>query len=246
MLDWLEVNFKHIGSINFFGGEPAIQQEFHQIVDLYLTNTPDKVGRKQLTFSTNTYYPESYKKKFESAIQSVLDTGHTVFPRISLDGIGERQTYQRTGLVWNKFEDNVLSFLQKFNMSTPGVDKVRANIGLNILNLVYCDEVVQFLDKRGYPDIEPHYNFIVKPDMLYIRNWGSLLSNAVEMIEQQDFLTHTKYKDHVLNMAKSFINIEPNVDHIRKTKDWLDNYDKKSGFDFNSVFERNRYMFDAL
>ena len=246
MLDWLKVNFKHIDSINFFGGEPALQQEFYEVVDLFLNNTPETVGKKELSFSSNTYYPKSYKDKFESAIQRVLDTGHTVFPRISLDGIGEKQTYQRTGLVWNKFEDNVLSFLEKFNMSTPGVDKVRANIALNVINLVYCDEIVQYLDKIGYSDIEPHYNFIVKPDMLYMRNWGSLLSNAVEMIEQQDFLTHTKYKDHILNMAKSFTNIEPNMDHIRKTKDWLDNYDKKSGFDFNSVFEKNRYMFDAL
>lgn len=246
IIDWLKDNFKHVDSIMFLGGEPALQSEFYEIVDLFLKNPPEAVGKKELTFSTNTYYPESYRNRFETAIQNVLDTGHTVFPRISLDGVGEKQTYQRTGLVWNKFENNVISFLEKFNTTTPGIKKIKANIALNVINLVYCDEIVHYLDSIGYPDIEPHYNFIVKPDMLYMRNWGSLLNNAVDIIETQDFLKHQKYKDHILKMAKSFTNLEPNVEHIINTKEWLDNYDKKSGFNFNSVFEKNRYMFDGM
>ena len=82
--------------------------------------------------------------------------------------------------------------------------------------------------------------------MFYMRHWGSLLNNAVEIIEQQDFLEHKVYKDHILKMAKSFTNLEPNIEHIKKTKVWLDNYDKKTGFKFDSVFEKNRYMFNAV
>lgn len=246
ILDWLKENFKYVDSIMFLGGEPALQPEFYQIVDLFLNNSPDKVGPKELTFSTNTFYPEAYRKKFESALQSVLDAGHTVFPRISLDGVGDKQSYQRTGLKWDKFEYNMLSFLEKFNPSTNGIKKIRANIALNVLNLVYCDEIVHYLDSVGYSNIEPHYNYIVKPEMFYMRHWGSLLNNAVEIIEQQDFLEHKVYKDHILKMAKSFTNLEPNIEHIKKTKEWLDNYDKKTGFKFDSVFEKNRYMFNAV
>ena len=230
----------------FLGGEPALQPEFYQIVDLFLSNTPDRVGSKELTFSTNTFYPESYRNKFENAIQKVLNAGHTVFPRISLDGVGEKQSYQRTGLKWDKFEYNMLSFLDKFNPNTNGIKKIRANIALNVLNLVYCDEIVHYLDSVGYGNIEPHYNYIVKPEMFYMRHWGSLLNNAVEIIEQQDFLKHKVYKDHILKMANSFTNLEPNIEHIKKTKEWLDNYDKKTGFKFDNVFEKNRYMFNAV
>ena len=53
-------------------------------------------------------------------------------------------------------------------------------------------------------------------------------------------------KDHILKMANSFTNLEPNIEHIKKTKEWLDNYDKKTGFKFDSVFEKNRYMFNAV
>ena len=228
------------------GGEPALQPEFYQIVDLFLNNTPDWVGQKELTFSTNTFYPEAYRKKFEGAIQSVLDAGHTVFPRLSLDGVGEKQSYQRTGLKWDKFEYNLLSFLQKFNKSTTGIKKIRANIALNILNLVYCDEIVQYLDSIGYGDIEPHYNYIVKPEMFYMRHWGNLLNDAVEQIQQQDFLKHSQYKDHIIKMASSFTNLEPNLEHIKKTREWIDTYDNKTGFVFDSIFEKNRYMFNAL
>ena len=245
-LEWLTENFKHIDSIMFLGGEPALQPEFYQIVDLFLNNTPDWVGQKELTFSTNTFYPEAYRKKFEGAIQSVLDAGHTVFPRLSLDGVGEKQSYQRTGLKWDKFEYNLLSFLQKFNKSTTGIKKIRANIALNILNLVYCDEIVQYLDSIGYGDIEPHYNYIVKPEMFYMRHWGNLLNDAVEQIQQQDFLKHSQYKDHIIKMASSFTNLEPNLEHIKKTREWIDTYDNKTGFVFDSIFEKNRYMFNAL
>ena len=246
ILEWLKENFRHVDSIMFLGGEPALQPEFYQIVDLFLDNNPDKVGSKELTFSTNTFYPESYRNKFETAIQKVLNAGHTVFPRISLDGVGDKQSYQRTGLKWNKFEYNMLSFLEKFNPDTTGIKKIKANIALNVLNLVYCDEIVHYLDSVGYGNIEPHYNYIVKPEMFYMRHWGSLLNNAVKIIEQQDFLEHKVYKDHILKMAKSFTNLEPNIEHIKKTKEWLDNYDKKTGFKFDSVFEKNRYMFNAV
>ena len=136
----------------------------------------------------------------------VLERGHTVFPRISLDGIGEKQSYQRTNLKWQQFENNMLSFLEKFNTSTDGIKKIRANIALNILNLVYCEEIVEYLDGIGYGDIQPHYNYIVKPEMFYMRHWGSKLNDAIEIIQQQDFLAHPQYKEHITKMASSFVN----------------------------------------
>ena len=248
IVEWLAdpENFKHIDSIMFLGGEPALQPEFYDVVDIFLKHDPDWVGRKELTFSTNTFYPEAYRNKFETALQKVLDKGHTVFPRISVDGIGEKQSYQRTGLKWDKFEYNMLSFLEKFNKSTHGIKKIRANIALNVLNLVYCDEIVKYMDSVGYGDIEPHYNYIVKPEMFYMRHWGNKLNDAIDIINKQDFLGHPQYKEHITKMAGSFTNLEPNWDHIRNTKKWLDEYDAKHGFEFDKLFELNRYMFDGM
>lgn len=246
IFNWLDTNINEVDSIMYLGGEPAIQKEFYEIVDILLKNSPDKIGRKELTFSTNTYYPEAYRKKFETALQNVLDAGHTVFPRISLDGIGNKQSYQRTNLKWDHFEHNMLSFLEKFNTTTPGIKKIRANIALNIVNLVYCGEIVQYLDSVGFGDIEPHYNYIVRPEMFYMRHWGNKLNTAIDIIQQQDFKKHSVYKDHIIKMAKSFTNLEPNLDHINNTKKWLDEYDSKQGFNFLEMFPENRYMFDEM
>lgn len=246
ILDWIDNNFDKVESIMFLGGEPAIQKQFYQVVDIFLSKDPAKYGSKELTFSTNTFYPEAYRNRFETALANVLERGHTVFPRISLDGIGEKQSYQRTNLKWQQFENNMLSFLEKFNTSTDGIKKIRANIALNILNLVYCEEIVQYLDGIGYGDIQPHYNYIVKPEMFYMRHWGSKLNDAIEIIQQQDFLAHPQYKEHITKMASSFVNLEPNWEHIRNTKKWLDDYDAKYGFNFDKIFELNRYMFDGV
>lgn len=246
LFKWLKENIRHVDSIMYLGGEPALQPEFYEIVDLLLNNTPEWVGQKELTFSTNTYYPEAYREKFETAIQKVLDAGHTVFPRISLDGIGNKQSYQRTNLRWDHFEKNMLSFLGKFNTKTNGIKKIRANIALNILNLVYCGEIVEYLDSVGFGDIEPHYNYIVRPEMFYMRHWGSKLNDAIDIIQQQDFKKHSAYKEHIIKMASSFTNLEPNIDHINETKKWLDEYDSKQGFNFLEMFPENRYMFNEM
>jgi hypothetical protein len=246
IFSWLKENIKHVDSIMYLGGEPAIQPEFYEIVDLLTSNTPEWVGQKELTFSTNTYYPEAHRERFETAIQKVLDAGHTVFPRISLDGVGDKQSYQRTNLRWDHFEKNMVSFLKKFNTKTSGINKIRANIALNVLNLTACGEIVQYLDSLGFGDIEPHYNYIVRPEMFYMRHWGSKLSNAIDIIKEQDFKNHTKYKEHIINMANSFTNLDPDLDHIRQTKEWIDNYDKKQGFNFNKVFPDNGYMFNEM
>ena len=246
LFNWLKKNIRHVDSIMYLGGEPALQPEFYEIVDLLLNNTPEWVGQKELTFSTNTYYPKAYREKFETAIQKVLDAGHTVFPRISLDGIGKKQSYQRTNLRWDHFEKNMLSFLEKFNTKTNGIKKIRANIALNILNLVYCGEIVEYLDSVGFGDIEPHYNYIVRPEMFYMRHWGSKLNDAINIIQQQDFKKHSVYKEHIIKMASSFTNLEPNIDHINETKKWLDEYDSKQGFNFLEMFPENRYMFNEM
>ncbi len=246
LFKWLKENIRHVDSIMYLGGEPALQPEFYEIVDLLLNNTPEWVGQKELTFSTNTYYPEAYREKFETAIQKVLDAGHTVFPRISLDGIGNKQSYQRTNLRWDHFEKNMLSFLGKFNTKTNGIKKIRANIALNILNLVYCGEIVEYLDSVGFGDIEPHYNYIVRPEMFYMRHWGSKLNDAIDIIQQQDFKKHSAYKEHIIKMASSFTNLEPNIDHINETKKWLDQYDSKQGYNFLEMFPENRYMFNEM
>ena len=246
LFKWLKENIRHVDSIMYLGGEPALQPEFYEIVDLLLNNTPEWVGQKELTFSTNTYYPEAYREKFETAIQKVLDAGHTVFPRISLDGIGNKQSYQRTNLRWDHFEKNMLSFLGKFNTKTNGIKKIRANIALNILNLVYCGEIVEYLDSVGFGDIEPHYNYIVRPEMFYMRHWGSKLNDAIDIIQQQDFKKHSVYKEHIIKMASSFTNLEPNIDHINETKKWLDEYDSKQGYNFLEMFPENRYMFNEM
>ena len=246
IFSWLKENIKHVDSIMYLGGEPAIQPEFYEIVDLLTSNTPEWVGQKELTFSTNTYYPEAHRERFETAIQKVLDAGHTVFPRISLDGVGDKQSYQRTNLRWDHFEKNMVSFLEKFNTKTSGINKIRANIALNVLNLTACGEIVQYLDSLGFGDIEPHYNYIVRPEMFYMRHWGSKLNNAIDIIKEQDFKNHTKYKEHIINMANSFTNLDPDLDHIRQTKEWIDNYDKKQGFNFNEVFPDNGYMFNEM
>ena len=86
----------------------------------------------------------------------------------------------------------------------------------------------------------------MKPEMFYMRHWGSRLNKAIDIIQTQDFKNHKKYKQHILKMAKSFTNLEPNLDHIKKTKKWIEEYDEKNNLNFQNIFPENRFMFDEM
>ncbi len=241
LLNYLQTHYEEISVFQVFGGEPALHEEFYRIIDILL-QAPDSSAKKTVSFSTNLYYPTAQKEKFESAIERLLQKGHKLYLRISIDGVGEQGEYLRTGLKWKKFADNLLSFRDRFS-KFDNLGRVKCNIALNILNLVYLDRIMHFLDDQRLEWVEPHYNYVGKPERFMLQSYGSKLSHARQVIEAQDFRGYTTYKNHVLDLIGSMTHLEPDRSAIENCQSWLNQYDQQVNKDFLSLFPENNYLF---
>ena len=242
ILEFADTYYRDIKTFQLFGGEPVLHKEFDDIFNLILSK-PISEGKKTISFSTNMYYNEKYRTQFEDKIEAVLDQGHKLFMRFSIDGMYEQGEYVRTNMEWSKFEDNLDSFMERFH-DRPGVGRMRCNIALNITNLVYLDKIMQFLSDKKYTNVIPHYNYVHKPDYFYIKSYGTRLNRALEIIKDQDYAGYNSYKTHVIELVQSMSHIQPNLKEINNAKSWLDKYDKQTGKQFLKLFPLNEYMFN--
>lgn len=241
ILEFADRNYKDIKTFQMFGGEPVLVKEFDQIFDLVLRK-PISDGYKTLSFSTNMYFNDNYRKNFEDKIERVLDLGHNLYFRFSIDALRERGEYLRENLVWDVMEKNLDSFMNKFH-NHPNIGRMRCNIALNITNIVYLEEMMHFIHQKGWTNVEPHYNYVAKPEHFYVQSYGYRLNAAIDMIKQQNFYEHNKYKTHVLDLLGSMSHRPPVWEEIDSAKMWLDKYDARTGKNFLELFPRNRFMF---
>lgn len=242
IVEFANTNYKGIKTFQLFGGEPVLHKEFDQIFDL-IAKKPLSDGKKTISFSTNMYYGEAHRTRFEDKIERVLDQGHNLFMRFSIDGMHEQGEYLRTGMSWNKFEDNLDSFMERFH-DHPTIGRMRCNIALNITNLVYLDKIMHFIDDKGYTNVEPHYNYVHKPEHFYLKTYGTRLQQAIDIIETQDFRRFDKYKKHVIELATSMKTNAPNLELIDQGKQWIDNYDAGINKRYLDLFPKNEYMYN--
>jgi organic radical activating enzyme len=242
ILEYTDKNYKDIKTFQLFGGEPVIIKDFDRLFDIILSK-PASDGKKTISFSTNMYYNDVIRMQFEDKIEALLDKGHDLFMRFSIDGMYEQGEYVRTGMNWQRFEKNVDSFMERFQ-HRPNLGRMRCNIALNITNLVYLDQIMQFLREKNYNLVEPHYNFVHKPEYFYLKSYGTRLNKAIDIIKKQDYAGFTTYHDHVIKLASSMSHLQPDLQTIQEGKDWLNKYDKLTGKDFLQLFPLNEFMFN--
>lgn len=241
ILDYADKNFKDISMFQLFGGEPVLHKQFDDIFKLILSK-PESDGQKEISFSTNLYYNERYRSKFENNIKECLNKGHKLYMRMSIDGVYDQGSYLREGLKWDLFERNMDSFMEQFH-DWPNFGRLRCNIALNAANIMYLDTIMEFLYKKGYHNVEPHYNYVSNPKHFYVQTYGKRLQNAIDIIQGQDYKIYSKYKDHVLSLLGSMTHLDPDLETIEYGKSWINTYDKRINKDFLEVFPLNKYMY---
>jgi len=239
ILQYAKDNYDDIEIFQLFGGEPVLHKQFHDIFDIIL----ERGGKKEISFSTNLFYNEKYRVTFENYIERLLDQGHQVFMRISIDGVGEQGEYFRENLNWNRFTENMESLMDRFH-DYPNLGRIRCNIALNAANIMYLTDIMKYIYENSYWNVEPHYNYVATPAYLYVMTYGRRLKKAIDVIKTQDFYIYDKYKTHVIDLLESMVHLDPDELEIQRGKRWLKEYDERIGKDFLTIFPRNEFMFD--
>lgn len=190
----------------FAGGEPLMMQEHYDCLEYFIENNLVDVS---LSYSTNlsvlrfkNYDLLDLWKKFKS-VQLI----------VSLDEVGERGEYFRSGLDWNKFIDN----LNQIKTKLPHA-KILVNCTVSLFNIYRLPEIHDFLFSRNFIDEKGFIlNTLVTPEcyrmqvlpknikkkisfklLMYLKNlprlfpdadWGYLstaISNQIKFMMKED------------------------------------------------------------
>jgi hypothetical protein len=193
LISLINQNIKSLGHINLYGGEPSLDTNFYKIVEHLLEYKPEKpIG---IQIYTNGNYSDNHRIKFEQAIQDLNDSGWKVRLNFSLDAIGDDVEFIRGGLIFKRFEKNLLTMINKGYV--PYI-----NISISVLNIENHVKIYTWLKEKGIADkVIPKFNSVSNPREFNV----SILGNKIK-----DFTVD--YPDELIN------------DHWRYFKQRIDNF----------------------
>jgi len=101
--DWFDNNYKHLKVVHLIGGEPALIDEFADLIDLF---SEHNMKHLNLSFTTNgTYTYNEYAKQFKKFKR--VEIG------ISIETADESNNYIRTGSNIDEILENITSMQKK-------------------------------------------------------------------------------------------------------------------------------------
>ena len=99
---WIDDRMDHWDAISFTGGEVAIMPRFYDITETM------QIKGKLIKIMTNLNTPDAYMDRFVNVLQKLAAAGNTVEIRASIDGIGDKNDWQRQGADWTRMRKNWL------------------------------------------------------------------------------------------------------------------------------------------
>ena len=116
--------------------------------------------------SNGTIYPEIFDRS---------DQFKRLVVTLSIDNLGKKFEYERSGASWTVLEETVQKFMQ-VKIKNPTF-KLGVSIAVNIQNVYYLPELIAWIQQRNFDHY--YYNIIVNPDYLSIRQLTSSARNIV-------------------------------------------------------------------
>ena len=179
-----------VRNFEILGGEPLLIKENIEFMEWLIEQ-----GHSQdviFEFTTNgTVYP----KVFDS-----IEKFKRLTLTISVDNIGPMFEVERHGITWQEFEKNFDKFLMCRNKNESV--KIGISISVNIQNVLYLPELVQWLESKGIDHY--FYNWVDTPSWLSIRSLTPAAKNLVLQKLQNCNLSseHRDRLQYVVNRIK--------------------------------------------
>ena len=181
--DQIANQLDHLEYIEFTGGEPFMIQEhfdlLQRIVDLNLA------GGIEIHYNTNgTHYPDR-------AIE-IWRHFKTVEIAFSIDDLGNRFEYQRSGAVWSDVERNIKLFKQLRNQYSNMRLQVCSTV--NVFNVYYIDELANWIDQQLFDFVywnimhdAPYFSIVNLPKTTKTIIADKLTESQVSQRHRQEF-----------------------------------------------------------
>ncbi|MCC6137042.1 MAG: twitch domain-containing radical SAM protein [Bdellovibrionaceae bacterium] len=137
------MDVQHLERLKLLGGEPFYTKSFYEILNV-LTDT-QKVQGLTLEFSSNaSIFPDS-------SVIDQLCQFREVQLSLSIDDIGQRAEFLRSGTEWKKVSQVLYRWLQ-FKSTAPNFD-IGVHITVSAYNVLHLDSILLYLSNMGWKDI---------------------------------------------------------------------------------------------
>ena len=259
--DWFENQvFNKVWVIGFIGGEPLIMDKLYNYIDRILNKYKNTTPTHPIFISivTNFNTPDAYFNKFLGLVNKIARTPWiTLDLSVSLESMGNRTEFVRTGSDWERIQDNLDKLLTEINnLKADHVIQAENKIAVNImaaLNALCISDLPNFF--KWVVDLQTTYNLPIniRGSQVVYPQWlspGILPESYVEYIEQSITILEngkldnnkylfgywTNYIDHLKEVAKG---IQRSDKDITARKSFVDNIDLltvRRNLDFNKTF----------
>ena len=219
--DELEESLPTIKMLDFVGGEPMYNKQIKELLEWIVSKELSK--RLMIKFTTNAMY-EDYE------LYNLLKYFKSTSVDISLDGVGKKDEYLRTGTVWKEKIEIIDNIYQTFS-------QISWSNTIQLCNIGYLDEMWKFIEqwKEKYPRKGVKWKgeeYGVGP-LNNILSWPPILQ-GVNIPKKVAYMYIKKYEDKKFPRKTEFINMlqndkERNHDLFLRGMARYKFYDKKRG-----------------
>jgi radical SAM protein with 4Fe4S-binding SPASM domain len=212
-LDWFNVDLSHLREIKIVGGEPMMARQHDEFLALLLKKNKS-IDKVKLVYYTNgTVLPSAKVIEYWKSIGEVV-------LYISIDGVGETNTYQRPGSNWQTLHDNVDYY---------------ECLGLPNLN-IYSHSVITVLNIWDFHNFyDWHSRFIwneyIKiditdyPEHLALRNMPpDIKERALTYVEEKIKPINAEHAKYMTDKINQEPEIKITLEEIKQKEKLLDDY----------------------
>lgn len=146
----MQEDYSEIKEIKIMGGEPFLNLDHLKV----LNHIVDGGYSANCTLQ----YTSNCMVKIPDAILAILPKFNNVLLNFSIDAVGDRASYIRTGSNWDRINKN-LNYVRELQASLPDWKlQVRFSVTTTVLNILYMDELFDWIkqqvlaDRRWQPD----------------------------------------------------------------------------------------------
>jgi MoaA/NifB/PqqE/SkfB family radical SAM enzyme len=197
-----------IDRFSLVGGEAFINPNFDEIWDILITSENAK-NLTLLIITNGTLLPQKVLDNADKFKQLTL--------LFSIDGVGNRGSYVRSGLDWQKFDTNLKRALES-------KAEVATTVATSMLNIGYLDDIYDYLKSVNIPDKAIKWDAVVTdPPHLRAVNLPTSIKDTYlkKLSNHAAFQKNNKKFDSALEILKSnqgdYTEFEKGISFLKRT-----------------------------
>lgn len=230
--DWFPQIKDELKSIRITGGEPLLQKELYQLLDLILSQ---KNPQLSVAINSNLGVPEKYWQKFLDYLDKMAAANLSMDLHASIDTWGASAEYLRHGLNLKMFSDRIQQLSQKQNLNINFMTTVSR------LSIYETGKLWRWQESFINPRPKTNFTFLREPNFLscdYLL--GPEREKLMELCQAIEKFNFSKVeKQQFIDGAKTALGYEDqdkNREMLQNMAYFLSEIDKRRSIRAESVF----------